>query len=178
MAAENYDRLKNITSWCQVIGMHYIVDRTGKDFGHAVVAYKYEPDGHIFITDASGTFDLDTSDGDLESIRIAWQRKMPKGVTLRYFKLLAAPTPTASPWKSTATITEDDIAPDRGLQPSKDTPELPDSNNSYSAPAPTAATNNTSATGGIIIFALVFVLAIARYARATEIHNRRPQRRW
>jgi hypothetical protein len=67
IAAQAYARLKPVTYWCQIIG----VSRTysnGESVKHAMVAYKYQPDGHVFVYDEFGARELETTEQDLDAI--------------------------------------------------------------------------------------------------------------
>jgi hypothetical protein len=74
IASKAYHELKDVTSWCQVISADLILSiGQGK---HAVVAFKYQPDGHVFIYDELGSLELDTELEDTEAIKLAWQVKL------------------------------------------------------------------------------------------------------
>jgi hypothetical protein len=74
VAMEAYARLKSTSPWCQVVAVRYI--EAGNEYGHAVVAFKYQADGHVFIYDVSGSFELDTDAEVLEAIKLSWQRRI------------------------------------------------------------------------------------------------------
>jgi hypothetical protein len=71
IAAQAYSRLKPATSWCQVLSARLYID--GQKDGHAVVAFKYQPDGHVQIYDENGTLELPTTSEDIAAIWSAWE---------------------------------------------------------------------------------------------------------
>jgi hypothetical protein len=164
VATKHLNELGNSVPWKKMLMFVYIVDGKRELLGHAVAVFKRSEDGNVWVNDKSGSDELATTSTDAnEILRVLGEKyseRFHKQVTLIGGFDKGSPTPSPEQ-KRTQRITEDDIAspqPDRGLQPSKDTPEVP----AYSAPA--VAPNNTSATAAIIIFAIIFVLAIALYA--------------
>jgi hypothetical protein len=84
IAAQAYAKLKPATYWCQVIGV--VLTAAGdKPLSHAMVFYKYQTDGNVFVYDERGGIELDTTAQDLDAIAVALQAKLyPNGkVTLK-----------------------------------------------------------------------------------------------
>jgi hypothetical protein len=74
VAAQAYARLKPVTYWCQIVGVDWIWP-TGKSSGHAMVFYKYQADGNVFVYDENGALELDTTGQDLAALKVALQTK-------------------------------------------------------------------------------------------------------
>ena len=66
VAAQAYAKLKPNTYWCQIMDVH--VETTTKVVDHAMVFYKYQPDGPAFVYDACGTLELNTSSEQPEEL--------------------------------------------------------------------------------------------------------------
>jgi hypothetical protein len=74
IASKAYHELKPTTAWCQVISAGLILPAGASR--HAVVAFKYQKDGHVLIYDEMGSFEIDTTLEDTEAIKLAWQAKL------------------------------------------------------------------------------------------------------
>src|SRR5262245_7885914 len=69
VAAQAYAKLRPNTYWCQIVGMEVVLAGEQRTRGHAVVLFKYQADGHVFLFDAAGAQELDTADQDLDAIK-------------------------------------------------------------------------------------------------------------
>jgi hypothetical protein len=89
IAAQAYAKLKPVTSWCQIVGIRWSQNGQPR-MSHAVVMYKYQSDGHVFVYDESGTLELDTTSEDLDALQMVLQdRYQPKfGVIIASLKYL------------------------------------------------------------------------------------------
>jgi hypothetical protein len=88
VAAQAYAKLKPNTYWCQIMGVHFETDTDV--FNHAVVLYKYQPNGPVFVYDARGSVETRTTSERLEDLAEAVKPFMasligryPTTVTLR-----------------------------------------------------------------------------------------------
>jgi hypothetical protein len=75
VAAQAYARLKPVTYWCQVAAMKGIW-RDGAS-GHALVLFKYQADGNVFVYDEQGSRPLPTSSENLAEIKPVLQSVTP-----------------------------------------------------------------------------------------------------
>jgi hypothetical protein len=79
VAAEQLARLKPNVAWARVVSYSYTY--IGKDGSletdnHAEVAFKYEADGHVFISDADGAIELNTTAEDTDTIKALYQQRL------------------------------------------------------------------------------------------------------
>jgi hypothetical protein len=88
IAAEAYAKLKPVTHWCQIMGVH--VETTKETFGHAMVFFKIDASGHVMVYDARGTQELNTTSEDPQVLARAITYSMwtltgsyPQGIVLR-----------------------------------------------------------------------------------------------
>jgi hypothetical protein len=82
VAAEAYARLKPVTYWCQIMGVH--IETATEVFGHAMVFYKVEADGFTFVYDARGASMLNTGSMKPEELAEAVKPNLYRGLTSGY----------------------------------------------------------------------------------------------
>lgn len=82
IAAQAYARLKPSSNWCQVIGVHFQVKGQDWPQDHAMVFFKYQPDGTVWVYDERGSKELPTTSTKLLDLKLALESQLAEGVTV------------------------------------------------------------------------------------------------
>jgi hypothetical protein len=85
IAAQAYAKLKPSTYWCEVIGVHFQINGTDWPQDHAMVFFKYQADGTVWVYDERGSKEIPTTSTTLADLKLAMESQLADGVmvTLR-----------------------------------------------------------------------------------------------